>query len=124
MWMPQSTASMEIIRLPMPAIIKPKPLWTGKQIFSILIPKVNLLRVKDNNFSCHKDSTIVIERGELLCGSLNKSIVGSTGQGLGHIIIKDFGAQACADFLGGVQKVVNTWLIFNGFTVGVQDIIV
>ena len=67
---------------------------------------------------------IYIERGELICGALNKSIVGSTGQGLGHIIIKDFGAQTCADFLGGVQLVVNNWLIHNGFTVGVQDIIV
>lgn len=27
--------------LPMPAILKPKPLWTGKQIISLIIPDVN-----------------------------------------------------------------------------------
>ena len=79
MWMPTTTAKGDIVRLPVPAILKPKPLWTGKQIFSLLIPKVNLARVKDNNFCCSKDSTIFIERGELLCGAINKSIVGSTG---------------------------------------------
>jgi hypothetical protein len=45
----------------------------------MLIPKVNLARVRDNNFCCQRDSTIFIERGELLCGTLNKGIVGSTG---------------------------------------------
>lgn len=28
--------------LPSPAIYKPKPLWTGKQIFSLIIPNVNI----------------------------------------------------------------------------------
>ena len=31
--------------LPYPAILKPKPLWTGKQLFSLIIPgNVNLIR--------------------------------------------------------------------------------
>ena len=31
--------------VPQPAILKPRPLWTGKQLFSLLIPKgVNCLR--------------------------------------------------------------------------------
>ena len=32
-------------RIPQPAILKPKPLWTGKQIFSLIIPgRVNCIR--------------------------------------------------------------------------------
>ena len=27
--------------LPAPAIIKPRPLWTGKQLFSMICPKLN-----------------------------------------------------------------------------------
>jgi DNA-directed RNA polymerase II subunit RPB1 len=34
---------------PEPAIIKPKTLWTGKQIFSLIIPKINMAR-GDNSF--------------------------------------------------------------------------
>lgn len=32
-------------RMPQPAILKPQPLWTGKQIFSLIIPgRVNCIR--------------------------------------------------------------------------------
>jgi DNA-directed RNA polymerase II subunit RPB1 len=33
-------------KLPMPAILKPKPLWTGKQLFTLIIPgNVNCTRL-------------------------------------------------------------------------------
>jgi DNA-directed RNA polymerase II subunit RPB1 len=32
------------VKIPTPAIIKPKPLWTGKQILSLVMPKVNYQR--------------------------------------------------------------------------------
>ena len=32
-------------KFPQPAIMKPVPLWTGKQIFSLIIPTINLMRV-------------------------------------------------------------------------------
>jgi len=42
-------------RIPQPAILKPKPLWTGKQLFSMIIPRssgpVNVIR----NHSTHPD---------------------------------------------------------------------
>ena len=31
-------------RVPMPAILKPEPLWTGKQVVNLIIPRVNLRR--------------------------------------------------------------------------------
>lgn len=32
-------------RMPQPSILKPKPLWTGKQLFSLIIPgRVNCIR--------------------------------------------------------------------------------
>lgn len=32
-------------KMPRPAILKPKPLWTGKQVFSLIIPgNVNMIR--------------------------------------------------------------------------------
>ena len=58
--------------LPQPAILKPEPLWTGKQIISLLLPEVNLTK----NCSVHnreddkfllppRDTKILIERGEV-----------------------------------------------------------
>lgn len=93
-------------------------------MISMLIPPVSISRVKRGQYCCSHDQSLVIELGELLCGVLNKSVIGATSQGLNHIVVKDHGAQRCAEFMGGVQKLVNNWLILNGFTVGVQDIIV
>lgn len=40
MWLPTWDGKM-----PQPAILKPKPLWTGKQLFSLIIPgNVNLIK--------------------------------------------------------------------------------
>ena len=39
-------------KLPIPSILKPKPLWTGKQIFSLLIPPdIN----SEGETACHPD---------------------------------------------------------------------
>ena len=47
MWLPGWDGKM-----PLPAIFKPKPLWTGKQLFSLIIPgNVNLIK----NTSAHPD---------------------------------------------------------------------
>ena len=31
-------------RVPMPAVLKPEPLWTGKQVVNLIIPRVNVRR--------------------------------------------------------------------------------
>jgi DNA-directed RNA polymerase II subunit RPB1 len=104
--------------IPMPAILKPKPLWTGKQVLSLVIPKVNHVK-KDNDWDCHKDSNVLIKDGELLCGIMSKKIVGSGGGGLVHIVWRDCGPYANRDFMSNTQNIVNNWLQGNGFTVGV-----
>jgi DNA-directed RNA polymerase beta' subunit len=64
-------------KLPIPAILKPKPLWTGKQLFTLIIPGgVNCMRLhathpdEENNGPYHwispGDTRVLIENGELL----------------------------------------------------------
>ena len=85
--------------LPIPAIIAPVPLWTGKQIVSLVIPKTcNLDRGKWKAID-PEDKELCIQNGELNAGFLNKGVVGSSPGGLVHIIWKDLGPQACCDFL-------------------------
>ena len=58
-------------KFPRPAILKPKPLWTGKQLFSLIIPKINLQRFSKqpsdrspkccaDYWACPSDSNILI----------------------------------------------------------------
>lgn len=116
-------------KLPTPAILKPKPLWTGKQIFSMILPKINLIGFHsahpDREVSdiSPGDTKVVIEEGLLLTGIICKRTVGNTGGGIIHIIFNEFGPEAAKNFFNGVQRVVNYWLLQNGFSIGIGDTI-
>ncbi|ODV89296.1 hypothetical protein CANCADRAFT_65867 [Tortispora caseinolytica NRRL Y-17796] len=112
-------------QVPIPAIMKPKPLWTGKQIVSLCIPKgINLIRIDDNNpLSSPKDNGMLIENGEIIFGVVDKKTVGATGGGLVHTIMREKGPQVCCNFFTGIQMVVNYWLLHNGFSIGIGDTI-
>lgn len=110
--------------LPPPAIIKPKPLWTGKQLVSMVIPKgINYFRQDGSKPDPHSvnDAGVLIEDGEILYGIIEKKAVGASSGGIIHIIFKERGPEICRDFVGGVQKVVNYWLLHNGFSIGIGD---
>jgi len=53
--------------IPTPAILKPKPLWTGKQVFSLVLPRIQLVRFnetpKSHNWASSKDKNILIQNG-------------------------------------------------------------
>lgn len=118
-------------RIPTPAILKPKPLWTGKQLISLILPDVNLERFSaghNSNFAFDTpinimDTKVLIQRGQLLMGGLCKKTVGNAIGGLVHIIWNDHGPDCCRRFLSSAQVVVNSWLVYHGFTVGVADTI-
>jgi len=111
-------------KLPSPAVLKPRPLWTGKQILSLILPSVNYKKIANKKtHACHKDSNVLVKNGELVCGQMTKANVGASGGGLVHLIWKDFGPNATRDWMSHTQNVVNNWLINHGFTMGVQDII-
>ncbi|CAG2178748.1 unnamed protein product, partial [Oppiella nova] len=119
-------------KMPMPAILKPKPQWTGKQLFSLIIPgPVSLIR----NHSTHPDeeddgpykwispgdTKVLIEYGELLSGIVCKSTVGASGGGLMHVLFNEMGHEICGLFYGHIQTVVNNWLLLEGHTIGIGD---
>lgn len=59
--------------LPNPAILKPEPLWTGKQIISLLLPEECSIRSICKQDHCFlSDRGVMIKKGELLTGSLHK----------------------------------------------------
>jgi len=69
----------DIRNLPMPCIMKPKPLWSGKQIFSLILPeKLNLTRFREDTPSelVDKlnliDNYVQIKKGELIQGIICK----------------------------------------------------
>ncbi|GER30894.1 DNA-directed RNA polymerase [Striga asiatica] len=117
-------------KVPAPAILKPSPLWTGKQVFDLIIPKqINLLRYSawhqesEKGYATPGDTQVRIEKGQLLTGTLCKKTLGTSSGSLIHVIWEEVGPDAARKFLGHVQWLVNYWLLQSGFSIGIGDTI-
>ena len=119
LWIPDWDGTM-----PAPAILRPVPRWTGKQIISYAFPEgLNLLRPTKEGHSPLTDEGLCILNGELMYGLLPKKIVGSSGGGVVHVIFNEMGADAAMKFFNTTQAIVNYWLLHNGFSIGIGDTI-
>ena len=113
--------------LPCPCIIKPKPLWTGKQLISMILPDINYVGKSKNHPSKDPvvfnnfDSEVIIHSGQLLCGVLDKNIVGTSGGSVVHICWLQKGWEETRAFMNQCQTVVNYWLVNTSYTVSVSD---
>nr|XP_033807728.1 DNA-directed RNA polymerase I subunit RPA1 isoform X1 [Geotrypetes seraphini] len=133
----------------MPAIIKPYPLWTGKQVVSTLLINVipenhiplNLSgKAKINGKAWVKEppravpgfnpdsmceSQVIIRKGELLCGVLDKAHYGSSVFGLIHCCHELYGGETSGKLLTCLARLFTAYLqLYRGFTLGVEDILV
>ena len=80
-------------KIPAPAILKPRPIWTGKQVFNLIIPRqINLIWFcswhfgKEKGFVTPSDTMVRIEKGELLSGTLCNKTLGTCPGSLIHVI--------------------------------------
>eukprot|EP00096_Caligus_rogercresseyi_P015669 TRINITY_DN813_c1_g1_i1.p1 TRINITY_DN813_c1_g1~~TRINITY_DN813_c1_g1_i1.p1 ORF type:complete len:1950 (-),score=566.84 TRINITY_DN813_c1_g1_i1:630-6479(-) len=121
-------------KLPIPAILKPKPLWTGKQLMTLIIPgNTNCMRLhathpdEENNGPYHwispGDTRVLIESGELIMGILCKKSLGTAAGSLLHVSQLENGHEINGRFYGNIQTVVNSWLLLEGHSIGIGDTI-
>jgi DNA-directed RNA polymerase II subunit RPB1 len=128
MWIPQWDGN-----IPIPAIMKPEELWTGKQLLSMILPKINLKsssnggpaknssgNTMSNVFNAY-DNLVTIQEGDLLEGNIDKKTIGSGMGGLIHTAWLDVGFEDTARFMNQVQQLVNHWILQSSFTIGVTD---
>jgi DNA-directed RNA polymerase II subunit RPB1 len=114
--------------VPEPAILKPRALWSGKQIVSMAFPReVNITQLEnDAKPSPHndiKDQSLMIKGGQLIFGQIKKKVVGASAGGVIHIIFNELGSDAAVKFFNACQRIVNWWLLHYGFSFGVGDTI-
>jgi DNA-directed RNA polymerase subunit A' len=120
--------------LPKPAIKKPKELWSGKQIFSLFLPKdfnfaskSNLCNVYDCQKclkdKCPYDAFIVIKEGILEKGVIDKNSIGAEkSESLFHRIVKDYGSKVARDFLNSISKLLDRFITMRGFTYAIDEL--
>jgi len=112
--------------LPQPKIKAPQPLWTGKQIFSLFLPKTLNYVLKANicqgctkceEEACKHDAYVVIKNGELISGIIDRRSIGAEqSESLLHRIIKDYGTQAGREFLNKITRMLKLFITMRGFS--------
>ena len=90
--------------------------WTGKQIYSIILPRISYYQKSSNNLL--KD--IIIEEGILKQGQINKG--GSAA--ILHQIYNDYGHREATRYLNDLQRIITRYIIRSGFSVGISDLII
>uniref|UniRef100_A0A6Q2WWD0 DNA-directed RNA polymerase subunit n=1 Tax=Esox lucius TaxID=8010 RepID=A0A6Q2WWD0_ESOLU len=137
------------VKLLPPAILKPCPLWTGKQVVSTLllnvipenhiplnltgrakIPSKAWIKEPPRPVPGYKpetmcDSEVIFRQGELLVGVLDKAHYGSSAYGLVHCCYELYGGETSGKLLSCLARLFTAYLqLYRGFTMGVEDILV
>ena len=125
-------ANMQI-DIPPPIIWKPIRLWTGKQIFNVLMRPNKQSKIFVNVESkCHKweeakasnypwmkpapdlspnDGWLVIVNSEIMCGVMDKATVGSgKKKSIFGVIMRDYGSLEAAAAMNRLAKLCARWL--------------
>ncbi|CAL5419427.1 unnamed protein product [Camellia sinensis] len=139
---------MDLVNLPTPALIKPIELWTGKQLFNVLLrPDANMrvylnLSVREKNYSksgetmCPNDGFVYFRNSELICGQLGKATLGNGNKdGLYSVLLRDYNAHAAAACMNRLAKLSicltvimvlvassARWIGNHGFSIGIDDV--
>jgi len=97
---------------------------TGRNIFNTILPKINL--EKDTNlseFTGDINDKLKIKDGVIERGAIDKKVVGSSHGGIIHVLWKDKGPNASKKFIYNCQKLCTQWLLNQGHSIGVSDVI-
>jgi DNA-directed RNA polymerase III subunit RPC1 len=115
------------IDLPPPCIVRPVYLWTGKQVFGVLMRPNKRSKVLVNleaDCKTHErarkgeiadmspnDGYLVIVNSEIMCGVWDKSTVGDGKKNSVFAVIqRDYGADEAAKAMGKLAKICARWL--------------
>ena len=101
--------------------------WTGQQILSALLPPINL-EMGNKSFDSEKDQKesnnyIKIVQGDILQGVVDGDIYMKPSKGIVHLTYNDHGPKDTVDLLDSLQSTVESFLVMNGFSVGISDLI-
>jgi DNA-directed RNA polymerase II subunit RPB1 len=96
---------------------KSKEELTGHELFSLIIPeKINISKYDDGK------PILVIKNGTLTDGYIKgDSLAAGKKNSLVQLIWDEYGVEETKDFMNNTSRLINNYLLWNGFTVGIGD---
>ncbi|KAL5334658.1 hypothetical protein BJX70DRAFT_377559 [Aspergillus crustosus] len=117
-----------------PAIVRPKRLWTGKQVITTILKNImpperaglNLQSKSstpgDRWGKGNEEDKVIFKDGELLCGILDKKQIGPTAGGLIDSIHEVYGHAVAGKLISILGRLLTRFLNMRAFTCGIDDL--
>eukprot|EP00930_Biecheleria_cincta_P038847 TRINITY_DN26709_c0_g1_i1.p1 TRINITY_DN26709_c0_g1~~TRINITY_DN26709_c0_g1_i1.p1 ORF type:complete len:1908 (-),score=440.52 TRINITY_DN26709_c0_g1_i1:46-5769(-) len=130
-----------------PAVLKPRKLWTGKQVLSMLLKHLIRICSRGKNMDTekginldgksktpgdiwngkidgNKEEAIIVFRGtDLLQGVMDKSSFGAASAGITHMCYELLGGRLVSHWLASIARLFTLLLQMRGFTCAYEDLI-
>lgn len=106
-------------KIPIPCVLFPRPLWSGKQLLSMILPDISMNPYEKADMTNEK---VCIRRGYICTGRFNKKIIGKgVERGLIHRMVFQEGHERTATFMSVIQFIANDWMTQHSFSTGIED---
>jgi intein/homing endonuclease len=102
--------------------------WTGQQVLGALLPPINI-EMSNKSFDKEKGETkeshnfVKIVEGNITQGVVDGDIYMKPSKGIIHVTYNDHGPKETVALLDALQNTVENFLVLNGFSVGISDLI-
>ncbi len=117
------TAAQYSGELPIPEVKRPIELWSGKQIFSLFLPKEFSFVARSSIVTKEDGETVIVKDGSLIQGVIDKNTIGAErSETLFHRIVKDNGPEKGREFLNSLMKVLDRFITLRGFSYGINEL--
>ena len=104
--------------------------WTGKQIFSLVLPEDLRMSFKASicrkcnvcqKEKCDLDAFVKIRDGKLLYGTIDEKAIGSFKGKILDKVARDYGSERAREFLDNITRLAIGAIMIRGFTTGIDD---
>ncbi|GAA5918217.1 hypothetical protein JCM8208_001412, partial [Rhodotorula glutinis] len=119
-----------------PAVWKPQPLWTGKQVISTLLRNIQPLNMSGIHFSSKgkipadrwgsigaEEAEVIVHDGDMLTGIIDKAQIGASAYGLVHSVHELYGATVAGKLLSILSRLLTKYLQSRAFSCRMDDLV-
>ncbi len=104
-------------------------LWTGKQVFSMILPNISLEFKAEicqgceecKEAECEYDAYVIIKNGELIRGTIDEKAVGAFKGIIIDEIMRKYGSEETRKFIDNMTQLAIRAIMHSGFSFGISD---
>ncbi len=83
----------------------------------------NMFNCSFDNSLCPNDGWLVIHNSDIMCGVIDKAIIGDGNKNsMFYVVLRDYGSVEAAKCMNKISKLSARWLANQGFSIGIDDV--